>query len=138
MSWILETSPSFSFVFLRLGLAVAFFAHSTQQIFGWYGGRGLNGMLANWKDKYAIPIPIGMVGMATEFLGCFALLFGFLTRPFALRFGHFHGGGDLEGSLGIWFLFGASPGRRQRHRVLLGAFSHGCGSARRRGRRPLH
>jgi putative oxidoreductase len=84
MSWIFETYPSFSFVFLRLGLAVAFFAHSTQQIFGWYDGRGLKGMLANWKEKYAIPTPIGMVGMLTEFLGSFALLVGFLTRPFAL------------------------------------------------------
>jgi len=133
MSWIFETYPSFSLVFLRLGLAVAFFAQSTQQIFGWYGGRGFKGMLANWKEKYAIPTPIGMVGMLTEFLGSFALLVGFLTRPFALGAGHFYGGGDLEGSLGIWFLFGASPRRGQRHRILFGAFYHGCGSARRRG-----
>jgi putative oxidoreductase len=84
MSLIFETYPSFSFVFLRLGLAVAFFAHSTQQIFGWYGGRGMKGMLANWKEKYAIPTPIGVVGMLTEFFGSFALLVGFLTRPFAL------------------------------------------------------
>jgi hypothetical protein len=62
MSWIFETYPSFSFVFLRLGLAVAFFAHSTQQIFGWYGGRGLKGMLANWKEKYAIPTPSAWSG----------------------------------------------------------------------------
>jgi putative oxidoreductase len=84
VSWIFETYPSFSFVFLRLGLAVAFFAHSTQQIFGWFDGRGLKGMLANWKEKYGIPTPIGMIGMLTEFLGSFALLVGFLTRPFAL------------------------------------------------------
>ena len=134
MSWIFETYPSFSFVFLRLGLAVAFFAHSTQQIFGWYGGRGMKGMLANWKEKYAIPIPIGIVGMATEFLGSLALLVGFLTRPFALGLAIFMGGCDLEGSLGIWVFFGPPPGRR----VLLGAFSHGCGPARRRGRRLLY
>jgi putative oxidoreductase len=42
------------------------------------------GMLANWKEKYGIPTPIAMVGMLTEFLGSFALLIGFLTRPFAL------------------------------------------------------
>jgi putative oxidoreductase len=84
MSWIFETTPSFAFVFLRLGLAIAFFAHSTQQIFGWSGGRGMKGMLDNWKDKYGIPVPIGVVGMLTEFLGSFALLVGFLTRPFAL------------------------------------------------------
>jgi hypothetical protein len=69
-------------VFLRLGLAIAFFAHSMQQIFGWYGGRGFKGMLANWKEKYAIPTPMGTVGMLTEFFGSFALLIGFFTRPF--------------------------------------------------------
>jgi putative oxidoreductase len=84
MSWIFETSPSFAFVFLRLGLAVAFFAHSTQQIFGWFEGRGLNSVLANWKEKYGIPVPISMLGMFIEFFGSFALLIGFLTRPFAL------------------------------------------------------
>jgi putative oxidoreductase len=84
MSWILETSPSFSFVFLRLGLAVAFFAHSTQQIFGWFDGHGLKSVLASWKDKYGIPVPISLVGMFIEFFGSFALLAGFLTRPFAL------------------------------------------------------
>ncbi|HEU4343325.1 MAG TPA: DoxX family protein [Candidatus Binatia bacterium] len=84
MSWIFETSPSFGFVFLRVGLAVAFFAHSTQQIFGWFDGRGLKGMLANWKEKYGIPVPISMLGMFVEFFGSFALLIGFLTRPFAL------------------------------------------------------
>jgi len=84
MDWILETTPSFSFVFLRLGLAVTFFAHSTQQIFGWFDGRGLTAMLANWKEKYGIPTPIGVIGMFTEFFGSFAMLLGFLTRPFAL------------------------------------------------------
>jgi putative oxidoreductase len=84
MDWIFETTPTLAFVFLRLGLAVAFFAHSTQQIFGWFDGRGLNSVLANWKEKYRIPRPIGWVGVLTEFFGSFAMLLGFLTRPFAL------------------------------------------------------
>ena len=84
MAWILETSASYSFVFLRLGLAVTFFLHSTQQIFGWHGGRGLKAHLANWRDKQHIPIPIGALGLFIEFFGSLALLIGFLTRPFAL------------------------------------------------------
>lgn len=84
MSWTLETTPSFSLVVLRLGLAVTFFAHGSQQLFGWFGGRGLRPMLANWKEKYRIPAPIGVLGIFIEFLGSFALLVGFLTRPFAL------------------------------------------------------
>jgi putative oxidoreductase len=84
MEWILETSHTYSYVFLRLGLAVTFFAHSTQQIFGWSGGRGWRGMLDNWNEKYHVPVAFGVLGMAIEFFGAFAMLFGFLTRPFAL------------------------------------------------------
>ena len=84
MNSILQTDPSFSLVVLRLGLAITFFSHGTMQIFGWYGGRGLKGMQANWKEKYGIPGPISLLGMFTELFGSFALLFGFFTRPFAL------------------------------------------------------
>ena len=83
MATILETSSSYAFVFLRLGLAVTFFFHSTQQIFGWHGGRGMKAHLANWRDRQNIPIPIGALGLFVEFFGSFALLIGFLTRPFA-------------------------------------------------------
>jgi putative oxidoreductase len=58
--------------------------HSTQQIFGWHGGRGWKAHLANWQDRQGIPIPIGALGLFIEFFGAFALLTGFLTRPFAL------------------------------------------------------
>jgi putative oxidoreductase len=84
MSWMFETSPSFAFVFLRLGLAITFFFHGTQQVLGWHGGRGFKGMLANWNEKYGIPRPIGAFAMFIELFGSFALLFGLLTRPFAL------------------------------------------------------
>ena len=84
MDWILETPPTYSYVFLRLGLAATFFAHSTQQIFGWSGGRGWKGMIQNWNEKYNIPVVFCALGLAIEFFGAFALFFGFLTRPFAL------------------------------------------------------
>ena len=98
----------------------------------------MKGMLDNWKDKYGIPVPIGVAGMFTEFLGSFALLVGFLTRPFALGLAIFMCGGDAEGSLGVWIFFGAPSGRGQRDRVLLGAFSDVDGFAHWRGRRALH
>jgi len=84
MSAIFQTEPSFSFLVLRLGLAVTFFAHGSQQLLGLFGGRGAKEILNNWKQKYGIPMPLSVVGMLTEFLGSFALLVGFLTRPFAL------------------------------------------------------
>ncbi len=84
MSSIIPTDPSFSFLILRLGLAIAYFAHGSQQLLAWFGGRGFKGTLNNWKEKYRIPTPIGAIGIFTEFFGSIALLVGFLTRPFAL------------------------------------------------------
>ncbi len=75
---------SFSLLILRLGLAVTFFAHVSQQILGWYGGRGFKSTINNWKEKYQIPTPIGAIGVLTEIFGSFALLVGFLVRPAAL------------------------------------------------------
>ncbi len=75
---------SFSLLILRLGLAVTFFAHSSQQVLGWYGGRGFKSTINNWKEKYQIPTPIGALGLFTEIFGSFALLVGFLVRPAAL------------------------------------------------------
>ncbi len=84
MSPIFETDPSFSYLVLRLGLAVAFFAHGSQQLLAWFGGHGFKQTLGNWNQRYGIPAPLGVVGIFTEFFGSFALLVGFLTRPFAL------------------------------------------------------
>ena len=109
MAWILETSPSYSFVFLRLGLAITFFFHSTQQIFGWNGGRGLKAHLANWRDKQGIPSPIGALGLFIEFFGCFAVLTGFLTRPFALGLALFIGIAMLKSHWGHGFFLARRP-----------------------------
>ncbi len=84
MGSIIQTDPSFAILILRLGLAVTFFAHGSQQFIGWFGGRGLMGTVRNWKERYQIPITIGVIGVFTEFFGSCALLTGFLTRPAAL------------------------------------------------------
>ncbi len=64
--------------------AVAFFAHGSQHLLAWFGGRGFKGTLSNWKQKYRIPIPIGAIGIFTEFFGSIALFVVVLTQPFAL------------------------------------------------------
>lgn len=110
MAWILDTSPSYSAVVLRLGLAVTFFFHSTQHIFGRFGGRGVKGHLANWRDKHAIPVPIGALGLVLEFFGVFALLAGFLTRPFALGLAVFIAVAMLKSHWGHGFFLARRPG----------------------------
>ena len=109
MTSILETSPSYAFVLLRLGLAVTFFFHSTQQIFGWNGGRGLKAHLANWRDKQGIPTPIGAFGLFIEFFGSLALLIGFLTRPFALGLALFIGIAMLKSHVRHGFFLARRP-----------------------------
>jgi putative oxidoreductase len=110
MSWILETTPSYSFVLLRLGIAVTFFMHSTQQIFGWNGGRGLKAHLANWRDRQGIPTPIGALGLFIEFFGSLFLFIGFLTRPFALGLALFIGIAMLKSHASHGFFLARRPG----------------------------
>jgi putative oxidoreductase len=84
MSLILQTDASYAYVVLRFGLAVTFFAHSTQQVFGWFGGRGYKDVLKNWNEKYRIPMPLCILGLFVEMAGTLAMVFGFLVRPAAL------------------------------------------------------
>jgi putative oxidoreductase len=84
MDSILYADGSYAYLALRFGLAVTFFAHSTQQVFGWHGGRGYQDVLGNWNQKYNIPVAIGVLGLFTEMAGVLAMIFGFLVRPAAL------------------------------------------------------
>ena len=110
MAWILDTPPSYASVVLRLGLAVTFFFHSTQHIFGWFGGRGVKAHLANWRDKHGIPVPIGALGLFIEFFGIFALLTGCLTRPFALGLAVFIATAMAKSHWGHGFFLARRPG----------------------------
>ncbi len=113
MNAIFQTEPNLAFIVLRLGLAVTFFAHGSQHLFGWLGGRGLKGQVTNWKERYRIPVWIGVIGVLTEALSVPAMVLGFLTRPLALglmifmavaiwkshwEFGFFLSGGGRKGS----------------------------------------
>ena len=93
-----------------LGSCHYFFFPFTQQIFGWNGGRGLKAHLANWRDRQNIPIPIGALGLFIEFFGSFALLVGFLTRPFALGLALFIGIAMLKSHVQHGFFLARRPG----------------------------
>ena len=84
MNAILQTEPNLAFVILRLGLAITFFAHGSQHLLGWFGGRGPRAQVRNWKEKYRIPSWIGVIGVLTEALSVPAMVLGFLVRPLAL------------------------------------------------------
>lgn len=112
MNAIFQTEPNLAFVVLRLGLAATFFAHGSMHLFGWFGGRGIKGQTGNWRDKYHIPVWMGVIGILTEALSVPGMILGFFTRPLALglliflaiatlkshwEFGFFLSGGGRKG-----------------------------------------
>jgi putative oxidoreductase len=83
VDWLFQTEDTFSYVFLRFGLALTFFMHGTQHAFGWHGGKGPKAQVANWRDKYHIPVPLGMLSLVIELFAVVSFTLGFLVRPAA-------------------------------------------------------
>jgi putative oxidoreductase len=83
VDWLFQTDGSFSYLFLRFGLAVTFFMHGTQHAFGWHGGKGPKAQVLNWRDKYHIPVPVGILALFIELSAVLSFTFGFLVRPAA-------------------------------------------------------
>lgn len=59
---------------VRLGLGVVFMFHGAQKMFGWFGGKGLGGLI----EAYG-PVVGSLVGIG-EFFGGLGLLVGLLSR----------------------------------------------------------
>lgn len=91
MTWILETSPSYSFVFPALGSCrYVFFSLNTAHLRlarGSWLERATRQLERETRHTYAG----WAAGALIEFLGCFAVLIGLLTRPFALGIALFVG-----------------------------------------------
>ena len=84
MEWIFQTQDTYAFLFLRFGLAVTFFMHGTQHAFGWHGGKGGKAQVSNWRDKYGIPVPVGVLALVIELSTVVCMAIGFFVRPVAL------------------------------------------------------
>jgi len=84
MDMIVGSYPSWSLLIVRLVLGVIFFAHGAQKVFGWFGGPGLKGTIAYFKQALDIPAAATVVAALIECFGGLAMLVGFLVRPAAL------------------------------------------------------
>lgn len=109
MDWIFQTTDTFSYMFLRFGLALTFFFHGTQHAFGWHGGKGIQDQISNWRNKYHIPVAIGMLGVVTELFTVVAMALGFLVRPAAFFLAIFIGTAMFKSHWGHGFFL------QQRH-----------------------
>ena len=79
---LLNTSDSYAFLPLRLGVGIVMVAHGAQKLFGWFGGNGLQGTGQFFAENLGLKPGVLMAAMAggTEFFGGLLLLAGFLTR----------------------------------------------------------
>jgi putative oxidoreductase len=86
MDMIVGTYPSWSLLIVRVVLGVIFFAHGAQKVFGCFGGPGLKGTIAYFKQAMGIPAGATVLAALVECFGGLAMLAGFLARPAALGF----------------------------------------------------
>ncbi|VVM06416.1 thiosulfate dehydrogenase [quinone] large subunit [Methylacidimicrobium cyclopophantes] len=84
---LLATRRSLGPFVLRLGLAIVFFPHGAQNIFGWFGGRGLAASTAFLHQSLHIPMLLAQAAVWTQLLAPIALAFGFFTRLAAFALG---------------------------------------------------
>ena len=83
MRSIFSTTPTYWQLPLRFCLFFVFWMHGSQKVLGLYGGPGLSGFVG-WLTSTGIPMPLAYLAAAAEFLGCWGMAFGFLTRMAAL------------------------------------------------------
>jgi putative oxidoreductase len=70
---------NYALTILRLILGIVFFVHGAQKALGWFGGYGYTGTMG-FFTQMGIPVPLGMLAIAAEFLGGLGLVIGFLSR----------------------------------------------------------
>ena len=81
---ILMTDDSVSLFVLRLMLALVFFPHGAQKVFGWFGGNGFSATMGFFVDKAGIPWLLAFLAVLAESAGVLALFAGIFTRVAAL------------------------------------------------------
>ena len=80
LSRLFQTKDEWSLLVLRVLLGIVMFPHGAQKIFGWFGGYGFAGTMANFTDRMHIPWFFAFLAILAESLGSWGLIIGFLTR----------------------------------------------------------
>jgi putative oxidoreductase len=80
---LLATSNDPAFTVLRVLLAIVFFPHGAQKLFGWFGGGGASGTIAFFQQTWGIPVYLTVLVILVESVGAVSLVAGFMTRVWA-------------------------------------------------------
>ena len=83
---LLRTDTSPAQLFIRLALGVVMFPHGAQKVLGWFGGPGITKTIQAFAGM-GFPSWSVVFLMAIESLGAVLLVFGFLTRLWAVGIG---------------------------------------------------
>jgi len=81
---LLSTPNDPTLTLARIILAAIFFAHGSQKMFGFFGGRGVSGTIAIFEQTMGIPAPLTILAMTAEVFGAFGLFLGLLSRIAAM------------------------------------------------------
>jgi len=82
----LRTDNSPAQLFIRLALGVVMFPHGAQKVLGWFGGPGITKTLQAFAGM-GFPAWSVVALMGVELVGAALLVFGFLTRLWAIGIG---------------------------------------------------
>jgi putative oxidoreductase len=77
---LIQTDDDTAVFVLRLLLGIVFFSHGMQKVFGWFGGSGFSGTMAQFTDKMGIPAFFAFLAILAESAGSLGLITGLLTR----------------------------------------------------------
>ena len=81
---VLATDDNWAPLALRVGGGIIFAAHGAQNLFGWFGGYGLEGTGQFFDSVGLAPgYLMALLAGAAEFFGGLALILGLLVRPAA-------------------------------------------------------
>jgi putative oxidoreductase len=81
---LLATPNDPTLTLARIILAIIFFAHGSQKMFGFFGGRGVSGTIAIFEQTMGIPAPLTILAMIAEVFGAAGLFLGLFSRIAAL------------------------------------------------------
>ena len=77
---LLSTPNDPTLTLARIILAIIFFAHGSQKMFGFFGGRGVSGTIAIFEQTMGIPAPLTILAMTAEVFGAVGLFLGLFSR----------------------------------------------------------
>jgi putative oxidoreductase len=83
---LVQTNDDTAMLILRLFLALVFFPHGAQKVFGWFGGSGFSTTMEMF-NKAGFPAVLSFLAIMAESLGVVALIAGFFSRIAALGIG---------------------------------------------------